>query len=397
MSLSPERSPVLMKKQIDIAVGGRFHADFMAEALVKAGHDVRLFTTYPKFKFPTLDTNRIQNFLWPEIILRIAKGVGAESLGDRYKITTFGRRLASHLQSTHRRSDLFISWSSFGLEAMRLAHAKERILIRDSSHILFQSEILGEEYQRLGLRYQRRDFCIERELEEYGLADTIVVLSEFAKRTFVDRGVAPDKLKILRLGVNMEIFKPNLHFSPSLPVKVVFFGTLGVRKGVHTLLEATRDFSPTVLRLTLVGPVERDFKPILRRYSHAEVWPSMSHAKLSDFVRRMHVYACPTIEDGFSFALVQAMSCGLVPVVTPNCGAAEYIRDGENGFLVPVRDVSALTRVFHRLVENPLWIATLKNEAVKISSLCSWEKYGQEVRSLMDPSLAANPKYAMAR
>lgn len=385
-----------MGKQIDIAVGGRFHADLMAEALVKAGHDVRLFTTYPAFKFPTIDANRIQNFLWPEIIFRTASRVGAELLGDRYKITAFGRRLAFHLQSTHRHSDLFISWSSFGLEAMRLAHAKARILIRDSSHILFQSKILEEEYQRLGLKYQQRNFCIERELEEYELADTIVVLSEFAKRTFVDRGVASDKLKILRLGVNTEIFKPNLHFSPSLPVRVVFFGTLGVRKGVHTLLEATRDFSQAVLRLTLIGPLERDFKPILRRYYHAEVCPSMSHTKLSDFIRSMHVYAMPTLEDGFSNTLVQAMSCGLVPVVTPNCGAAEYIRDGENGLLVPVGDVSALTRVFHRLVENPLWITTLRNEAVKISSLCSWEKYGEEVRSLVDSSLEER-KYAMAR
>ena len=78
-------------KQLDIriGVGGRFHADYMASAFLKAGHNVSLYTTFPASRFPNLSPHRQSNFLLPEIVYRSGKLIGLGNQGDQYKIKSF--------------------------------------------------------------------------------------------------------------------------------------------------------------------------------------------------------------------------------------------------------------------------------------------------------------------
>jgi len=55
------------------------------------------------------------------------------------------------------------------------------------------------------------------------------------------------------------------------------------------------------------------------------------------------VLVLPSIEEGFGVVIAEAMACGVPVIATPNTAAPDLIRDGVDGFIVPIRDVGALT------------------------------------------------------
>ena len=50
---------------------------------------------------------------------------------------------------------------------------------------------------------------------------------------------------------------------------------------------------------------------------------------------------------------VQAMACGLPVICTTNAGAADIIREGRDGFILPIRDVDAIKEKILYFYENP--------------------------------------------
>ena len=64
------------------------------------------------------------------------------------------------------------------------------------------------------------------------------------------------------------------------------------------------------------------------------------------------VFALTSDEEGFVMVLIEAMSCG-VPVVSTACGGPDaVVRDGVDGYLVPVRDAATLADRIERLVRD---------------------------------------------
>ena len=69
---------------------------------------------------------------------------------------------------------------------------------------------------------------------------------------------------------------------------------------------------------------------------------------------KSHVVCLPTsYGEGVPKVLIEAAACGRAIVATDVAGCREIVRDGENGLLVPVRNVEALSAAIKRLIEDP--------------------------------------------
>ena len=65
---------------------------------------------------------------------------------------------------------------------------------------------------------------------------------------------------------------------------------------------------------------------------------SVPHEAMPDLLTKADIYVSTSLYDGTSVSLLEAMTAGVFPIVTDITSNREWIRDGENGFLVPVND-----------------------------------------------------------
>jgi glycosyltransferase involved in cell wall biosynthesis len=71
------------------------------------------------------------------------------------------------------------------------------------------------------------------------------------------------------------------------------------------------------------------------------------------------VYVLPSYREGTPRSVLEAMAMGRPVITTDAPGCRETVRDGENGFLVPPRDASALAAAMERFITSPSLIAPM--------------------------------------
>jgi len=95
------------------------------------------------------------------------------------------------------------------------------------------------------------------------------------------------------------------------------------------------------VELTLVGPVDEELKPFLRRFeAHIKLLPPCSKPGLRKHYRDHDLVVLPSLGDSFGFVAMEAMACGLPVIVTENCG----VPVPDPSWRVPVMDSEAIAR-----------------------------------------------------
>jgi glycosyltransferase involved in cell wall biosynthesis len=122
------------------------------------------------------------------------------------------------------------------------------------------------------------------------------------------------------------------------------------------------------------------------------VVPAYDNKDLVDLLREYHILAFPSIVEGFGIAPLEAMACGLVPVVSATAGPMSYIENGRNGIIVPVRDAHALENGIAALLKDaPRW-RELRAAALKTAVQYSYESIACELERVY---IASRPKFAV--
>lgn len=77
-----------------------------------------------------------------------------------------------------------------------------------------------------------------------------------------------------------------------------------------------------------------------------------SQSQLLHHLQNSDIYVSTSFSDSTSVSLLEALACQLIPIVTDIPGNREWIRDGENGFLVPVENPDVLAEKIVEAVHN---------------------------------------------
>jgi len=180
-------------------------------------------------------------------------------------------------------------------------------------------------------------------------------------------GLAEDKLHVIYSGVDGAAFHPGLKDShrekiraqygiPSAAPVFLFVGSGFERKGLRALLLAMARLSPGS-HLLVVG---RDKK--LEQYRRlantlglaGRVHFAGGQADPKPYYGAADAFVLPTLYDPFPNTALEAFACGLPVVTSSKSGAAELVREGENGFVCDALDVDRLTAALARLAAGSL-------------------------------------------
>jgi glycosyltransferase involved in cell wall biosynthesis len=364
--------------RVVVSVQGRFHGFDLAAQLHAYGALLRLMSSQPAFRAAKwgVPRERVRTLLRYEAAQRLAARAG---LLDRiphfvhWTNEAFDRAVARRIEP----ADVVVAWSGMALHTLRRARAlgARTVVERGSAHIEAQRDLLEEERRRFALPPAAAvdPWAIEKELREYEEADAIAIPSSFVRRTFVARGVPERKLIQVPYGVDLRAFRPGTRTLPGF--RAIYAGALSLRKGIPDLLEAARRAS---VELWLVGPRSSEVEPFLRRDERGVRWHApVPQARLPELYREADVFVLASVEEGFGMVIRQALACGLPVVCTDHTAGDDVVRDGVNGFVVPIRDPDAIAARLAALRDDPARLAAMKRAALESAAEdSSWNAYG---------------------
>jgi glycosyltransferase involved in cell wall biosynthesis len=368
-----------------VSVFGRFHAFYLAYQLHKRGRLSQLITTYPVFEVAKygIPPDKVTSLVSQEIAFRgwsrLNRVLKLRMDPDPWFHERFDEAASRHFRPE---TDIYVGWSSFSERGLRRAHEHGAVTIleRGSAHIEHQRDLLLEEYARCGVAGQLpAPDIVGKELREYQLADYISIPSGFVKRTFLDKGFPEDRLLRVPYGVNLSEFRQAPRQDDTF--RVVFVGSMSLRKGVHYLLQAYAELGLRDAELWLIGNLLPEMEHFFRRYEGR--FRYFGHLPQSDLFRHLSqasVFALCSIEEGMAMVQAQAMACGLPLICTTNTGGEDLIEDGQEGFIVPIRDVAALKEKILYFYDHPEECRRMGQLARrKVSEGLTWDSYGERM------------------
>jgi glycosyltransferase involved in cell wall biosynthesis/peptidoglycan/xylan/chitin deacetylase (PgdA/CDA1 family) len=130
------------------------------------------------------------------------------------------------------------------------------------------------------------------------------------------------------------------------------------RKGLDVLFKACKELKDTNWRLTLVGdgPLRRKLeKEFIKHFSNKRInfTGEVSYEKRHLLFADKHVFILPSRWDGWGMVVPEALAAGL-PVISTDqvVSAHEFIRNGENGFIIPSKDPPSMSNKMNWFIQN---------------------------------------------
>jgi glycosyltransferase involved in cell wall biosynthesis len=186
---------------------------------------------------------------------------------------------------------------------------------------------------------------IQRMEREFVECDKIVVPSTAARRSFESFSYA-SKATVVAPGVDHELFAPVPSAGYSRPslFRVCYVGRVELAKGMAYLLQAWKNLNLKNAELLLVGEYRSELKHLLAQYagSNVRIVGLLSPAEVADCYRSSSLFVFPSVNEGFGMVLLEAMASGLPVIASQGTGADDCVTHGEDGFVVPARNVAAL-------------------------------------------------------
>ncbi|WP_282162225.1 glycosyltransferase family 4 protein [Ulvibacterium marinum] len=372
---------------------GRFHHFHLARQMEKHGLLDMIYTGYPRFKLKDeqdIPTKKIRTFPWIQTpyMARGVLGLGKyDKLGKDW--VWFGTQvLDKYVAKNIKEKGVLIALSSKGLYSGLKMQSLGGIYIcdRGSSHIVYQNEILEEEYKRWGFQWRGIDKRImEKEQQEYEQADYITVPSEFVLNSFIEKGVKKNKLRKIPYGARLERFQ-KIGEPDKNKFSVLWVGGVSLRKGFMYALDAFNRFKHPNKEFIVVGHLSHEIKRLLDDHKLESVFfkGTVPNKLLLEYYNYSDVFLLTSLEEGLAMVQGEALACGCPVIATPNTGSQDLITNNREGFIVPIRNVEAIIENFQKFADCPHLREEMGENALKkVQELHGWDSYGNKFKSFI--------------
>jgi sugar transferase (PEP-CTERM/EpsH1 system associated) len=228
--------------------------------------------------------------------------------------------------------------------------------------------------------------------------------------------VKPGSLRQIYNGVDRTSFKPaGAGRSELLPQgflpsdAAVVLGTVGrlvevkdqamILRAVHLLVQQEPPLAD-IVRVVIVGdgPLRRQLQELTQELGLTEiVWFAGDRTDVPALLRTMDIFLLPSLAEGISNTILEAMATGLPVLATGTGGNPELVESGTNGYLVPVGDFSQLALRIRELVDAPDVRAKMGQKARSlIEERFDWDRTVNDYLAIYDDLLGIKTENAAA-
>ncbi len=193
-------------------------------------------------------------------------------------------------------------------------------------------------------------------------ADHLIAVSSGVKDALIEQGIAPEKIEVLYHGIDLDQYVAPLDSATAkarlgLPANTRTVGVVASlipRKGHRFLLEALKNMEATTGEVHALfageGPLEEELRGQIAEMGLSERVHFLGFRRdVPEVVCAMDVFVLPSLKEGLSIAVMEAMALEKPVVCSAIAGLPEVVRDGQTGFLVPPGDSTALQIALEKL------------------------------------------------
>ena len=391
-------------RQVALALAQLGRLAFLATGLFSTGAPLSLPLPAPvaerigreraRFAFPALDPALVRRFPLTELPERLAARAGWSALAhrlDRAGNAALGRIMARSVA----REGPFALWgfdsSSFAAFADPRCGDVPRLLdrtIADGRHWNAELAALRESHPHwLGAHAVLWDEKrIARDEREYAAATAILCGSRFAAATLRRHAVTPGtaaKVHVLPYPFDEALFggaPEPVRADPTVPVRFLFVGEVGVRKGAHLLLEAIARLPDNAATLTLAGPLAVPHAAFAPYRDRVRFLGPVPRADIPHLMRMHHVLVLPSLFEGSAVVLPEAMASGLALIHSAASGEGA---SAASGIVLERPGVAELAEAMARLADDRALLQAMRVAAWRESPGRSHAAYREAIADLL--------------
>jgi glycosyltransferase involved in cell wall biosynthesis len=191
--------------------------------------------------------------------------------------------------------------------------------------------------------------------------DCIVAISESIRAQLTISGIPVSRIRTIYEGLDLSRYPRGAWPKKRIAGEPTVVGTishLSTEKGIQYLVEAASLIPGVHRRLRFVVVGDGSCRPQLEAFvgekGLKDVFQFTGFQQdTSQFIKSFDMFALPSLSEGLSSSILEAMATSLPIVATNVGGIPELVKHGDNGFLVPPADPAALAQAIQQLADDP--------------------------------------------
>lgn len=269
-----------------------------------------------------------------------------------------------------------------GVEIFKAASEKIKVLGQVDCPELYW-KIHSEEVEKWprwseDLKPEIRNILLERDAYTQKRADYIIAPSIFAREYLMSRGINKNRIFLVPFGIDCatKISVPKKFFR-GRKLRIIYVGHINLMKGVPYLLSALDSIDLKSIDVYFVGQILISNSIIAKWFDKYHFVGVIPRSEVEQYYNWADILIFPTLCDSFGMVVLEALSHGLPVITTSNSGC--IIKDGEEGFVVPIKNSEALADRINKFICNPYLVEEMSKKALQLSKEYSFEKYSQRL------------------
>ena len=285
-------------------------------------------------------------------------------------LTSFDLAVAKRLRSLG--SDVLVGYEYSSAESFREARRLGWSTVLEASSVHYSYQLAALQGTPMGAQISA---TIPRKQLEIDLADRIVVLSSFAKETFVRAGVGEERIVTIAPYVAPIASPQNQERrqSDGQSVHFLYAGNLDLHKGIDLLLDAFESLPATKKHLRIVGGHLANTPPNVEVFSRVPRSQLARHYAWADYL------VLPSRFDGYGFVVAEALMMGIPVIVSNAVGAADLVEPGKNGWVFRSGDGDSLRAAMLEAASSLGAWQSMSRNALASAAIVSRRQYGDRV------------------
>lgn len=221
-------------------------------------------------------------------------------------------------------------------------------------------------------------------IEDCNKADILLVNSSFVKDTFLAAGYDERKIRVVYLGVRKDFFSLKKNYRIKGPIRILFTGRFGFRKGAEYILKAMQELEKRNINYEfIVVGNNSEAHDLLKKYpvQHINIVGFVPQDDLKEYLAKSDIYLFPSLCEGCASSGMEAMASGLPVIATKESGLP--IEDKKNGLIVKARSINEIVDSIIYLSSNEHFrksIGLLAAETIQHNY--TWEQYANNVYNI---------------